>query len=242
MPKRKPATAKLEAAPPEERAAKLLDTLRKLSTQRDRENFKRFAITAPKNFGVSMANMKPLAKQIGRSHDLAAALWKTGWYEARMLATLIDEPARVTPAQMDRWCRDFDNWAICDTACIHLFDRTPHAFAKIRQWSREKGEFQKRAAFALLASAALHDKKAEPDLFAHCLPLIEKASDDDRNFVKKGVNWALRAVGRRAALRSAAIALAERLAESSIRSARWIGKDALTAFHKGLPKRRAKKA
>lgn len=238
MPKRNPATAKLETAPPEERAAKLLVTLKKLSTQRDRDNFKRFAITAPKAFGVSMANMKPLAKRIGRDHDLAAALWKTGWYEARMLATLIDDPARVTPAQMDRWCRDFDNWAICDTACFWLFDRTPHAFAKIRQWSKEKGEFQKRAAFALLASVALHDKKADDDLFIECLPIIEKASDDDRNFVKKGVNWALRGVGRRAAVRPAAAALAEKLAASTNRAARWIGRDALADFKKKGPRPR----
>ncbi len=240
MPKRKSAAAKPATTPPTERAAMLLDTLKKLSTQRDRDNLKRFAISAPKSFGVSMANMKPLAKQIGRDHDLAAALWKTGWYEARMIATLIDDPASVTPAQMDRWCRDFDNWAICDTACFHLFDRTPLAFAKIRQWSKEKGEFQKRAAFALLASVALHDKQADDDLFAECFPIIEKASDDDRNFVKKGVNWALRGIGRRANLRPAATALAEKLTGSTHRAARWIGRDALADFKKSKPKARPK--
>ena len=112
-----------------------------MSTARDRENLARFGITAPKAFGVSMANVQVLAKRLGRNHELAAALWDTGWYEARMLASFVDEPARVTPAQMDRWCRDFDNWAICDTVCFHLFDRTPHAWAKVAKWHDQREEF-----------------------------------------------------------------------------------------------------
>ena len=125
-----------------------------MSTKRDRDNLARFGITASKAFGVSMANIQVLAKRLGRNHELAAALWDTGWYEARMLTSFVDEPARVTPAQMDRWCRDFDNWGICDTVCFHLFDRTPHAWAKVAQWSGKRDEFVKRAAFALLASLA----------------------------------------------------------------------------------------
>jgi len=188
----------------------------------------RFGITASKAFGVSMANLKVLAKRLGRSHELAAALWDTGWYEARMLATLIDEPARVTPAQMERWARDFDNWAICDTACFALFDRTPHAWAKVAQWSRKRDEFVKRTAFALLWSLAVHDRHADNAQFARGLALVERAATDDRNFVKKAVNMALRAIGKRnLALNSAAVAVARRLADAPDATARWVGKDAL---------------
>ncbi len=199
-----------------------------MSTKRDRENLARFGITANKALGVSMANLQVLAKRQGRNHELAAALWDTGWYEARMLASLVDEPARVTPAQMDRWRRDFDNWGICDTACFCLFDRTPHAWAKVVQWSDKRDEFEKRAAFALLASLAGHDKSAADERFARCLPLIERAAGDERNFVKKGVSWALRRVGRRsAALHAGAVKVARRLSASPQAAARWVGKDAL---------------
>src|SRR5262249_27695864 len=140
----------------------------------------------------------------------------------------VDEPGQVTPKQMERWAKDFDNWAICDTACFDLFDKTPHAFAMIAKWARRREEFVRRAGFALLASAALHDKSATDTQFMRCLPLIEVASDDARNFVKKGVSWALRAVGRRSsALNRSAIALARRLSTSESATARWIGKDAL---------------
>ena len=188
----------------------------------------RYAITAPKVFGVSMATMQALARELGRDHELAEALWQTGWYEARMLAAFVDEPDRVTAAQMDRWARDFDNWAVCDTLCFKLFDQTPHAWRKIHQWSTRREEFVKRAAFALLASVALHDKQAPDEPFLESLPLIERAAEDDRNFVKKGVSWALRGVGRRnQALNAAAIETARRLAASDSPAPRWIGKDAL---------------
>ena len=159
--------ARLSTKAPEKKAARALEDevqaalswLERKSTKRDRENLARFAITANKAFGVSVANMQVLAKRLGRNHELAAALWDTGWYEARMLASFVDEPARVTPAQMDRWCRDFDNWAICDTVCFHLFDRTPHAWRKVAQWSDRRDEFVKRAAFALLWGLTVHDKQ-----------------------------------------------------------------------------------
>jgi 3-methyladenine DNA glycosylase AlkD len=205
-----------------------LDSLEQMSTKHDYDNMARFGITASKAFGVSVANIRKLAKELGRNHELAAELWETGWYEARMLSAFVDEPARVTPAQMDRWCRDFDNWGICDTLCFHLFDRTPHAWKKIEQWSNKRAEFVKRASFALLASVALHDKKTGDEPFLESLPLIERAAADERNFVKKGVSWALRSVGRRnAALRKAAIALSRRLVDSPDAPARWIGRDAL---------------
>jgi len=202
-----------------------------MSTEHDRENLARFGITAPKAFGVSMANIQALAKRLGKSHDLAAALWDTGWYEVRLLTSFVDEPARVTPEQMDCWCRDFDNWGICDTLCFHLFDRTPHAWSKVAPWSEERDEFVKRAAFALLASLAGHDKRATDEPFLDSLPLIERAATDERNFVKKGVSWALRMIGRRnAALNAAALEVARRLAASPDAAARWIGKDALKDF------------
>ena len=210
-----------------------LAALEALGTAHDREGLTRYGIVAPKAYGVAMAKIQALAKQIGPNHDLALALWKTGWYEARLLTAYIDEPERVTPAQMDRWCRDFDNWGVVDTLCFKLFDRTPHAWAKVTQWAAERGEFQKRAAFALLASLAGHDKTSGNAPFLDGLRLIEEAADDDRNFVKKGVNWALRRIGtRNPALHAAAMHTATRLASSPQPSARWNGKDALRELKK----------
>ena len=223
-----PSQSTQRALPVRAQVKATLETLQAMSTQRDRDNLTRFGITANKAFGVSMAKMQLLAKRLGRSHDLAAALWDTGWYEARMLTSFVDDPARVTSAQMDRWCRDFDNWGICDTVCFHLFDRTPHAWTKVAKWHNNREEFARRAAFALLASLALHDKRAPDERFVESLALIERAATDDRNFVKKGVSWALRLIGRRnRALNAEAVKVARRLSASPEPSARWIGKGAL---------------
>jgi 3-methyladenine DNA glycosylase AlkD len=206
----------------------ILAWLERRGTRRNREGMARYAIVAPKVFGVSVADLRALGKRIGRDQALAESLWKTGWYDARMLVGFVADPARVTPAQMDRWARDFDNWAICDHLCFHLFDRSPHAWKKIAQWSRRREEFVKRAGFALLASVALHDKEAPDAPFVKALALVERTAADDRNFVKKGVSWALRGVGRRnAALHAKTIAVARRLAASPSPGARWAGKDAL---------------
>ena len=196
----------------------------------------RYGIVTERAFGVPMAKMLAMAKELGLNHDLAAALWDSGWYEARMVACMIEDPACVTPAQMDAWRRDFDNWGICDTVCFKLFDRTPYVFAKVAEWSELNDEFGKRAAFALLASAALHGKGAEAD-YLGALLLVERAASDDRNFVKKGVNWALRAIGEKGspAIKAAALALARKLAASSHATERWVGKDAL----KSLERKRA---
>lgn len=216
-----------------ERVREALSALERMSTKQDRDNLKRFGITVTKACGVSMANVQRLAKRIGRDHELAAALWDTGWYEARMLTSFVDEPARVTSAQMDRWCRDFDNWGICDTLCFCLFDRTPHAWSKVAKWSKKSDEYQKRAAFALLASLALHDKTAGDKRFIASLRVIERAASDERNFVKKGVNWALRSVGRRnQALNAEAVKVAQRLAASPDPTARWVGRGALKELSK----------
>jgi 3-methyladenine DNA glycosylase AlkD len=204
-----------------------LAALEALSTKRDRENLSRFGITAKSALGVSMANVQKLAKTLGHNHELAAALWDTGCYEARLLTAFVAEPARVTPAQMERWCKEFDNWAVCDTLCFFLFDRVPYAWDKIRKWSGQRPEFVKRTAFALMASIAGHDKEADDDLFLEGLLLIERAASDDRNFVKKSVSWALRRIGRRNhALNRAAVALSARLATSTDATERWLGKGA----------------
>lgn len=188
-------------------------------------------ITADRVIGVPMAKIHAVAKPLGRDPLLAEALWQTRIYEARMLACMVDDPATVTPERMDRWRADFDNWAVTDTVCFKLWDRTPHAFATIDRWATLDDEFGKRAAFVLLASCAVHRKGEDADYLAR-LPLIHAAADDPRNFVKKGVNWALRAIGSKKspALRSAARDLAATLAASPDKTARWIGKDAVRAF------------
>lgn len=220
-----------------------------------RQMSERFGIsgaTCGTAFGVSMKDVQRIAKRVIREgpkdkpesaawrHELAAELWATGQYEARQMAPYVDEPALVTSGQMERWARDFDNWATCDTACFVLFDRVPPpperplvSMKMVRAWAKRKEEFVKRAAFATIAGMALHDKKtlidAEGDaVFVSLLPLIEAAANDERNFVKKGVSWALRGIGKRnERLRKEAIRVATRLSKSEEKTERWIGKDAL---------------
>lgn len=227
----KPARAKAPS-PTTATADEVLASLKKLGSKRLRDDMgKRYGITGPsaeQAFGVSMSNIKQLGKRLGRSHALAAALWETGNYEARMLASFVDEPSEVTPAQMERWVKDFDNWAYCDALSFNLFDRTPHAFAKVAQWAGSEKEFVKRTAFALLWSLALHEKRPDDAPFLRCLPIVERAATDDRNFVKKAVSMALRAVGRRSpALNRESTAVATRLMASTNDTARWVGKDSI---------------
>jgi 3-methyladenine DNA glycosylase AlkD len=216
--------------------------LKRRGTKANRDGMARYAIVAPNIFGVSVADLRVLGKRLGVRHDLAEGLWKSGWYEARMLVGFVADPARVTPAQMDRWARDFDNWAICDHLTFHLFDRTPHAWRKVDQWAAKDAEFVKRASFALLAAVALHDKDAGDREFLDRLPLIEAAATDPRNFVKKGVSWALRSIGSRSVvLHTAALTLAGRLAASDDASARWVGKDAQRDLSRPLIAARVRK-
>ena len=220
------AASKVKRAKPD--VDSVVASLKRLGTKKTRDGMARYAIPSDKAFGVTVGAIRDMGKRLGRDHELALGLWETGWYEARMLAAFVDDPKIVTPAQMDDWCKEFDNWAICDTICFHLFDKTPHAFRKVTQWANRRNEFEKRAAFALLASLGVHDKAAGDEVFANCLPLIEAAAIDPRNFVKKGVSWALRVVGRRSMdLNESCIALSKRLAASDNPAARWIGKDAL---------------
>jgi 3-methyladenine DNA glycosylase AlkD len=207
----------------------VLKWLERRGTRRVVEGMARYGVqTADRVFGVPMLAMQSLAKRLGKDHALALALWDSGWYEGRMLAALVDDPRRVTRRQMNAWAGAFDNWGTCDTACFCLFDKTPFAWEKARQWAASPREFVRRAGFVLMACLALHDKAAPDRRFLAFLPLIEKRARDERNFVKKGVSWALRAIGRRSrTLNAAALKVAGRLSLSQEAASRWVGKDAL---------------
>lgn len=187
-----------------------------------------YGIRSPQTFGVPMSALRPLARRLGRDHALAQALWNTEWLEARLLAGLIADPAQLTVRQMEAWAKQFDNWAVCDNTCLPLFDRTPLAWAMVERWARRRAEFVRRAAFATLAGLAIHDRQAVDDRFVRLLPLLKRAAGDDRPYVKKAVNWALRQIGKRnRRLHRAALDAARALAVSRQPSARWIGRDAL---------------
>ncbi len=225
------------------RVAEALSWLKKHSKKSVRDGMARYAIPSDKALGVLMGDIQKLGKQLGRDHALALELWKTDVYEARMLCAYVDEPERVTPAQMDAQARDFDNWAICDTLCFALWVRTPHAFAKIRKWAGSRDEYVRRASFALLASMALKHKDSTDADYLKTLPLVEKAASDERNFVKKAVSWALRGIGRRSvALNQKSLALAKKLASSEAPAPRWIGKDALRELSSAAVQKRLKAA
>ena len=212
----------------EDEVQSALKFLKAHSTKAIRDGMARYAIPSDKAYGVAMSDIKALGETLGRNLGIAPALWDTGVYEARMLVSFVADPSQISSAQMDRWCKDFDNWAICDAMCFNLFDRSPYAWAKVAQWSKCSNEFEKRTAFALLWSLTVHDKQATDDAFKQGLVLIERAADDPRNFVKKAVNMALRAIGKRnRALNTAAVAMARRLADSQDATARWVGRDAL---------------
>ncbi len=179
-------------------------------------------------YGVSTPAIRAIAKEFRHNPELAPALWRTGVLEARILATMIADPAAIGEQEIERWVSQFDCWAVCDAACVGLLWQTKYAWRKVREWSRRAPEYERRAAYALLAALAVHDKAASDKQFVAALRLVEKAATDERNFVKKAVNWALRQTGKRnAALRTEAMEVAERLAAGESRSARWIGHDAL---------------
>ena len=185
-------------------------------------------INPENNYGICMPRLMATAKRIGTDHALAQELWASGIRDARILATMVEDPALVTGRQMDSWAKDFNSWDVCDSACMRVFWRAEGARGKIAQWSRSREEFVKRAAFSLLAFLAIHDKKAPDREFEKFLPLIERAASDDRNYVKKAVNWALRTIGKRSlSLNRAAVKVAAKLSKSKSKSARWIGADAL---------------
>ena len=211
---------------PDVRAA--LAWLKSHSTKSTLDGMARYAIPSDHALGVAMRDIKALGKEIGRNQELAEALWETAVYEARMLASFVGDPAKLTAARMDRWRKEFDSWAIVDAMCFNLFDRSPYAWSKVAKWSTGRGEFEKRAAFALLWSLTVHDKKAADEPFVEGLALIEREAGDARTYVKKAVNMALRAVGKRnRSLNASAVEVAQRLAASDDPTARWVGSDAL---------------
>jgi 3-methyladenine DNA glycosylase AlkD len=188
----------------------------------------RYGLPTDKAFGISVGELRKYAKAIGTDHALALKLWKTGWLDAQILACFLGDPNKVTPAMMDDWCKDFDNWGTVDTAIFALFDRSPHAWKMVPKWVKQQGEFQKRAGFVMIACLAAHDKTATDAAFLKCLPIVETGASDERNFVKKGVSWALRHLGHRnARLHAAAVKTATRLSKSGHATERWVGKDAL---------------
>ncbi len=194
----------------------------------NRAGMARYAINTACVFGVSVTELRRIARTMGTDHRLALELWATGNHEAQLLAGMIDDPALVDEAQLERWVGDFDSWDTCDQTCANLFDRTGFARLKAVEWAAREEEFVKRAAFALMAALAVHDKRAPDELFESFLPVIAAAADDERNFVKKAVNWALRNIGKRnQALNAAAVACAHEVAARGTRSARWIAADAL---------------
>ena len=222
-------------------ADEVLAWLARTGSRRGLDAMARYGIPSDRAFGVPMGALLAFSKRLGKDHSLAGALWKTGRYEARLLAGLVDEPSRVTRKQMDSWAAAFDSWAVTDTVCFHLFARVPAAWDKARQWARSPREFVKRGGFALMASLVLRDKAASDARFVALLPLMERGARDERNFVKKGVNWALRTVGKRSpTVHAAALRTAKRLAESEQPAPRWVGKDALREL--ASPKVRARVA
>ena len=226
-PHAKPPANKPENSPANEVAA-ALKWLKSNSSKATLDGMSRYAIPSDKAYGVAMKDIKALGKEIGRNQRLAEALWDTDVYEARMLASFVGDPAEITSMQMDCWCGQFDNWAFCDAMCFNLFDRTPHSWEKVTKWSSSEEEFVKRTAFALLWSLTTHDKLAGNHLFLNGLALIERDAGDKRHFVKKAVNMALRAVGKRnRALNAAALTVAQRLADSKDETKRWVGRDAV---------------
>jgi 3-methyladenine DNA glycosylase AlkD len=227
------------SASPDSAARDAIAWLKAHGSEANRAGMARYNIPSGHAFGVPMSDIQRLAKQLGRHHELAAQLWKSEWYEARTLAPYVEEVGLVSAAQMDRWCKGFDNWAICDTVCFALFDRTPHAWSKVAQWAGMEQEYVRRAAFATLWGLTVHDKAAGDERYTEGLRLIEQAAGDERHFVKKVVNMALRAVGKRnLALNAAAIATAQRLAASPDAAPRWIGKNALAELNSASVKRR----
>ena len=216
-------------------ARKLLSVLRAHANPANVAGMARYGINPKGTLGVPMPVLRKLARQAGRSHVVAAELWASGIHEARILATLIDDPARVTGRQMDRWASDLDSWDVCDQACQNLFRYTPLAFAKAGKWARARREFVRRAGFSLMAGLAVKARTASDVQFEAFLPLIAEAAVDDRNMVKKAVNWALRQIGKRnPTLCAKAIATAQEIANLDSPAARWVAADALRELRRSL--------
>ena len=213
----------------------VMDTLNDLADPSYLEKQKHFGIVTTSSLGLRQPQIKMVAKQIGKNHALALQLWETGVLEARHLATLLADKKQVTPALMEKWLKDFNSWDIVDGCISNLFCRTPYAYEKAFEWSKLKPEFEKRAGFSMIAYLAVHDKKASDELMLQFFPVLIRESTDERNFVRKAVNWALRSIGKRnTQLCKASIKLSEQLKQSPNKTARWIGSDALRELNEKM--------
>ena len=220
----------------------VISELESLSNPEDVEGRARFGINHTKTYGVRMPELRRIAKNAGKDHELAEKLWNAGYGETKILASLIEDPKEVTEAQMENWVAEFDSWDVCDQCCINLFRKTPFAYRKVFEWSTREEEFVKRAAFAMIAVLAVHDKKAEDNKFEEFFPLIIRESSDSRNFVKKAVNWALRQIGKRNInLNKKAVEIAEEISTMDSKSAKWIASDAIRELKSEKVRERLKK-
>jgi len=216
--------------------------LRSLSNPKAVEGMARFGINPENTYGVSVPNLRKMAKEIGRNHSLAQQLWNSGIHESRILASMVDDPNQVTKKQMDAWIKDFDSWDVCDQCCMNLFDKTPMAWEKAVEWTNREKEFEKRAGFALMACLAWHDKEAPDKKFLVFLLAIKRETEDERNYVKKAVNWALRNIGKRNFnLNRKAIKTAKEIQKMDSRSAKWIASDAIRELTSGAIQGRLQK-
>jgi 3-methyladenine DNA glycosylase AlkD len=203
----------------------------------------RFGISSKNTLGVSVPTLRSMAMKLGKDHALALAPWKSGIHEARILAPMVDEPAKVTEGQMEEWARDFDSWDVCDQCCGNLFDKTKFAYEKAVEWAKLDQEFVKRAGYALMAALAVHDKKADDKMFVSFFGPIEKGATDERNFVKKAVSWALRQIGKRNMnLNVKALEVAERISKLDSAGARWVASDAIRELRSEAVRKRLRRS
>lgn len=215
----------------------LISRLKAMENPENVAGMARFGISSKNTLGISVVTLRKIAREVGKDHALAQKLWSSGIHEARLLACFIADPKKVTPALMNRWVKGFDSWDVCDQCCMNLFDKTPYAYEKVKEWSQRKEEFVKRAAFALMAGLAFHDKKASNANFQRFFPIIKAAATDSRNYVKKAVNWALRQIGKRNAfLHREAMRTANQIAKIDSSSARWIATDAIRELKSKTPR------
>ena len=206
------------------------------------EGMARYGMTVERRLGVSIPNLRKLAKEVGKNHNLALELWNTGIAETRIVAAMIDDPKQVTEAQMEDWVKGINSWDVCDQVCMNLFEKAPLAWKKVVDWSGRNEEFVKRTAFSLIACLAWHDKKSEGEKFIKLFPLIVQGATDERNFVKKAVNWSLRNIGKRNLnLNKAAINAAGEIQQLDSKSARWIASDALRELESAAVQKRLKR-
>jgi 3-methyladenine DNA glycosylase AlkD len=215
----------------------LIARLKALENPTNVAGMSRFGINSKNTLGISVVTLRKIAREVRKDHPLALKLWSSEIHEARILACFIADPEKVTPALMNRWVKDFDSWDVCDQCCMNLFDKTPYAYEKVTEWSQRKEEFVRRAAFALMAGLAVHDRKASNANFQHFFPIIKAAATDSRNYVKKAVNWALRQIGKRNAfLHREALRTAGQIAKIDSSSARWIAADAIRELKTKTPR------